>query len=112
MIGCTGDDDPAVTDDANVVKVSVAGNNGNNFSPAQVRIKVGQTVRWTWMGGGASHNVVSGANCTTDDKFRSPGGPTGQIGTTFDRKFDVAGTFPYYCEPHCDMGMKGEVIVE
>ena len=25
---------------------------------------------------------------------------------------DVAGTFPYYCEPHCAMNMRGEIIVE
>ncbi|MDF2698291.1 MAG: Copper binding protein plastocyanin/azurin family, partial [Labilithrix sp.] len=33
-------------------------------------------------------------------------------GGTFDKKFEKAGTFPYYCEPHCAMGMKGEVVVE
>ena len=52
------DTDPAV-DDANVVKIEVGGANANNFSPAEVTIKVGQTVRWTF--GSGTHNVVSGA---------------------------------------------------
>jgi plastocyanin len=79
----------------------------NQFTPAQVKIKVGESVRWTW--GGGTHNVVSGSNCTDDGKFTS-GAPMG--GGTFDHKFETAGTFPYFCSPHCTMGMVGEVIVE
>ncbi|HVJ93956.1 MAG TPA: plastocyanin/azurin family copper-binding protein, partial [Labilithrix sp.] len=80
----------------------------NRFSPAQVTIKVGQTVRWKWSG--ASHNIVSGPDCDANDgKFTSGEPATGGV---FDKKFETAGTFPYYCEPHCSMGMKGTVIVE
>ncbi|MBX3230108.1 MAG: hypothetical protein KIT84_25255 [Labilithrix sp.] len=108
VVACSSED-PAQTAEADVVNVSIGGANGFVFEPAQVRIKVGQTIRWTWMGGG-EHNVVSGDNCTQDDKFPRSGAPQG--GGTYERKFDVAGTFPYFCEPHCSMGMKGEVIVE
>lgn len=100
-------EDPAVENDTNVVNVKLV---PNRFDPPSVKIKVGQTVRWTWSGG--THNVVSGAECPPapgDGKFKS-GAPT--AGGTFDKKFETAGTFPYYCEPHCSMGMKGEVIVE
>jgi len=107
VVACSSSEDPAATADAAVVNVSVGGPNGNQFAPTQLRIKVGQTVRWTWMGG--LHNVVSGAACAPDDKFRSN---APQDTGSFDRTFDVAGTFPYYCEPHCDMNMKGEIIVE
>jgi plastocyanin len=103
--GCSSEDsagDPGASD---VVNVTIS---SNQFSPAQVKIKVGQTVRWTWAGG--SHNVVSGPDCDAHDgNFRS-GAP--QSGGTFDKRFEKAGTFPYYCELHCSMGMKGEVIVE
>jgi plastocyanin len=97
--------DPDATADENVVDVQIS---ANQFSPDSITIKVGQTVRWTW--GGGTHNVQSGASCDApDDTFRS-GVP--QSGGTFERKFDKAGSFPYYCEPHCSMGMKGVVIVE
>lgn len=97
-------EDPATAADNEVVNVKIS---SNQFSPAQVKIKVGQTVRWTWAGG--SHNVVSGTNCTEDGKFKSG---AAQAGGTFDKKFETAGTFPYYCEPHCTMGMTGQVTVE
>ena len=101
---CSSEDTtPAATDTA-VTTVQIS---SNQFSPAQVKIKVGETVRWTW--GGGVHNVVSGTSCTDDGKFKS-GAPVG--GGTFDQKFETAGTFPYFCTPHCSMGMTGEVIVE
>lgn len=102
----TTDSDPAVTD-ANVVNVAVGGTAGNQFSPAEVTVKVGQTVRWTF--GAGSHNVQSGTACgSPDNKFTS--GPAPSTGT-FERKFDTAGDFPYYCDVHCSMGMKGIVHV-
>jgi plastocyanin len=97
-------EDPADAADADVVEVAVS---SNQFEPASVKIKVGQTVRWTWRGG--SHNIRSGPDCDQpDDKF----GASIRSGGTFEKKFEVAGSFPYYCEPHCSMGMKGEIIVE
>lgn len=100
--------DETVTDDNAPVDVAVTGN--DTFVPANITVKVGQTVRWTWTGG--SHNVVSGTKsgdtCTQDDKFTS-GAP--QAGGTFERVFEVAGSFPYYCEPHCASNMVGTVTV-
>lgn len=105
---CT-DEDPALTNDAQVVNVKIT---SNSFTPASLTIRAGQTVRWTWAGG--QHNVVSGAcdasgTITPDGFFRS-GAPA--TGGTFDKAFPTAGTFPYYCELHCGMGMKGEIKVE
>ena len=106
MPACSSSDDETPADnDADVVNVQVT---SNQFTPAQVKIKVGQTVRWTWAGG--THNVVSGPDCATEDGNFKSGAPVG--GGTFDKKFETAGTFPYYCQPHCQMGMKGEVVVE
>lgn len=102
------EEDPALANDENVVNVDVS---SNRFTPASVKIKVGQTVRWTWKGG--QHNVVSGtcdeSGGTPDGRFRS-GPPV--LGGGLDQAFPTAGTFPYYCEPHCTSGMKGEIIVE
>jgi plastocyanin len=104
---CT-EDDPAADNDANVVNVRIL---PDTFSPATLTIRAGQTVRWTWSGG--THNVVSGTcdenGFQPDDHFRS-GAPT--AGGTFEKQFPTAGTFPYYCEEHCQMGMRGEIIVQ
>jgi plastocyanin len=92
------------TDAVTTVKVA-----GHSFDPPEVRIKAGATVKWTWVSG--SHNVVSGSSCTPDGKFTSGDGTVGP-GATFERKFETAGTFPYYCDPHCGVGMTGKIIVE
>ncbi len=106
MPACSSSDEETPPDnDADIVNVQVT---SNQFTPAQVKIKVGQTVRWTWAGG--THNVVSGPDCNTEDGNFKSGAPGG--GGTFDKKFETAGTFPYYCQPHCQMGMRGEGIVE
>lgn len=104
-VSACSSEDPVAAADNNVVNVKVT---SNQFEPAEVTVKVGQTVRWTWAGG--THNVVSGPDCTTEDGLFKSGAPQG--GGTFDKKFETAGTFPYYCQPHCSMGMKGQVIVE
>jgi plastocyanin len=83
--------------------------NGHTFDPPELHIKAGEAVKWTWVSG--SHNVVSGAACTPDGKFTS-GSSTVGPGSTFSHTFDKAGTYPYYCDPHCGIGMVGKVIVE
>src|SRR3954468_385613 len=75
--------------------------NGHDFDPPEVTIKAGDTVRWVWVAG--RHNVVSGASCTADGKFTS--GSTEDVPTTFEHKFTEAGAFPYFCDPHCSIGM-------
>src|SRR4029453_14437381 len=40
------------------------------FSPDEVNISVGDTVRWTWAGSG--HSVTSGPHCIPDSQFCSP----------------------------------------
>jgi len=69
------------------------------FSPAQVSIKVGDTVTWT-NEGGTAHTVTWG---TSND--------SGAVypGSTYSYKFDVAGTYNYSCRFHTDR--KGTVTV-
>jgi plastocyanin len=82
---------------------------GHAFDPQEVHIKVGQTVRWVWVAG--SHDVVSGSACTPDGNFTS-GGDTQGPGSQFDHVFEKAGSFSYYCDPHCGIGMTGTIVVE
>ncbi|MSP61753.1 MAG: hypothetical protein EXR72_15745 [Myxococcales bacterium] len=93
----------------------MVGAGGLNFDPADAKIKVGDTVHWVWAGAG--HNVVSGDK-GADNKFCSPNGmncaaaPTSNAGTTYDFKFTMAGSYPYFCAPHAGAGMKGTVTVQ
>ncbi len=94
LAACT--QDPVEAAESNVAGVTIG---QNDFSPQQITVKVGQSVRWTWAGG--SHNVVFGTGCKQNDVYRS-GAP--QLGGSVDKKFDTAGTFPYFCEVHCSGG--------
>lgn len=95
----------AAATDGSVVEVKV---NGHDFDPPEVKIKANQTVRWVWVAG--RHNVLSGAGCTPDGKFSS--GNTEGVPSTFEHTFKEVGSFPYFCDPHCSIGMTGKVTVE
>lgn len=108
------DDDPAPTTSSTTTGSCSAGATqvkvrSNVFEPATVTVKPGDTVCWLWEGG--NHNVVSGASCSPDGKFSS-GAATSKVGTVFEHKFDAAGSFDYYCDPHCAIGMVGKVVVQ
>ena len=78
---------------------------GFAYSPASLTVKVGDTV--TWEGDFGTHPLVSGANC---------GEPDGQFsnasGSTYSHTFMAGGTYPYYCNVHCTVGMKGMITVQ
>lgn len=75
------------------------------FVPAEITIKVGDTVRWVNKEKRAYHNVW----------FRDLGEkPTGEFfpDETYEKTFDAPGTYPYVCEPHeTERDMKGIVHV-
>jgi plastocyanin len=77
-----------------------------SFTPAVVTISVGDTVTWTFSGG--PHTSTSGTNCTADGKWNSG---SMSSGSTFSHTFTQAGNFPYFCIPHCGLGMTGTVVV-
>jgi plastocyanin len=70
------------------------------FSPAEVKIPVGQTITWTFADE-AGHDVVS-----TEGTFKSE---VLGSGGTYSFTFSRAGTFDYFCSIH--PSMKGKVIV-
>jgi len=85
------------------------------FHPDSINISVGETVRWTWAGGG--HSVTSGRSCTADGLFCSPNNTNcGQCTTSiqgfvYEFTFTQAGSFFYFCCVHCSVGMTGVVNV-
>jgi plastocyanin len=87
------------------------------FSPPTLSIRVGDTVQWMWASSG--HSVNSGSsNCVGDGSFCSPNdsncaqGPLSNKGDTYSHTFTAAGTYPYFCRPHCGLGMVGTIQVE
>jgi plastocyanin len=70
-----------------------------DFVPSSVTIHPGDQVKWTWLTSG--HSTTSGR----------PGMPNGiwnsgvrSQGATFIHTFNSAGTFPYYCTAHLQVG--------
>jgi plastocyanin len=83
------------------------------FIPDELKICKGDTVTWVNNKGGP-HNVVfdeeaipSGVNVDSI----SMDSQLGDEGETFSKKFDVAGSYGYYCEPHAGAGMKASLVV-
>jgi plastocyanin len=115
--GDSGANDAATTDAAtSVVTVLVQ---RASFSPVEVTLPVGGTVRWVWERG--RHNVVSGnvvdGEGIADGKFCNAGGATCDEAPlqgppyTYEHTFAAAGDYPYFCTPHVPMGMVGTIHV-
>ena len=75
------------------------------FSPAEVTIEPGTTVRW-----------INDANIfhtiTPDGHTEWSRATMNSTDQTFSVTFNNEGVFPYYCEPHQSQGMTGTVTVE
>lgn len=72
------------------------------FTPAEVSIRAGDTVKWTNREKRTSHSVV----------FPQEGGRESERlfpGESWERQFTQPGRYPYTCGPHPEM--KGLVIV-
>lgn len=113
LMSCSSED-PAATPEPAAATVTVT---NNKYTPPSVTVKVGQIVEWQFQQG--VHDVKSGPNsggttaadpikCTPDGKFSS-GDPQGS--GTYRYKFTAAGTYPYFCSPHCDLKQFGTVVV-
>lgn len=103
-----GDDDTTAPDEPFTGTIRVL---DNRFSPASVTIATGDSVTWSWQGSG-SHSVTQG---TTLDPSEDPSrlfdeGP--KSSGTYGYRFTAAGTVPYFCRPHFNMGMKGTITVQ
>lgn len=71
------------------------------FSPAELRVKVGDTVRWT------NQDSVKHSSKAADGSWNT--GLLGK-GESGSKTFDKAGAFEYACGPH--PSIKGRIIVE
>jgi plastocyanin len=74
----------------------------NVFVPANITIQTGDTV--TWVQRGSNHDTVSYDGLWDSGFLR--------LNDTFSFKFNNAGSFGYYCTPHEQVGMIGNVTVQ
>jgi plastocyanin len=80
----------------------LVGSGGLVFTPATTNIAVNDRVIWTWAGN--NHSTTSDTNGLWDSLVNnSP--------HSFTNTFTSAGTFPYHCTIHVNLGMKGTIIV-
>ena len=79
------------------------------FTPKDITIDVGETVRWVNKGG--THNV-NGTQATFPNNPESFGnGAESSEAWTYNFKFTKVGKYDYQCDPHAAHGMTGTVTV-
>ena len=77
------------------------------FHPARLVVEQFDYVRWNWTAGG--HTTTSGSSCLADGFWSSP---LNSVTTNFSRLFDDdPAIYPFFCSPHCGLGMTGQVVV-
>jgi plastocyanin len=99
---------PADTATSTTHTVNV-GSGGNTFSPATLTAKVGDKVKFVWMGDAHTVTEANGTGCVT----KTGGFDSGlrNTGANFEVTLMTAGTINYICTPHCALGMKGSITV-
>jgi plastocyanin len=97
LVACSDSGGPGTQSDIEV--------RDNAFSPSALTADAGTTLTWEWTGG-SPHNVT----------WVGPGAPAAsatQTAGTYQRTFDAAGVYDYYCTIHGTptSGMRGSVTV-
>ncbi len=83
------------------------------FAPERVTVRQGERVTWTFAGPDTDHSVTAAAgqaDSFDSDFGRKPTSLDHPPGSTYARRFDVPGTFGYFCKTH--PGMRGTVVVQ
>ncbi len=98
--------DPDPDPDPDLVEVHLT--SSLSFSPSELTIEPGTTVRWI--------NDTDISHTVTPDDPNQPGvwqrQVTDEAGTVFEHTFDQADqSYDYHCEPHRSQGMTGVVQV-
>ena len=75
------------------------------FSPAEVTISEGDTVRFFWDGELLAHNAVE------ENNLFDSGEPERNVDYSFTFEKGMNGTYEFVCEPHESANMIGRIIV-
>lgn len=105
----------AMSSPAFAATIKLGGDNGElGFFPSSLTVKAGETVEFV-NNKAFPHNVVfdedavpDGVNADAISHEDYLNGP----GEKVSNKFDKAGTYEFYCEPHQGAGMQGKIIVQ
>ncbi|MBI5324565.1 MAG: T9SS type A sorting domain-containing protein [Ignavibacteriae bacterium] len=96
---------------ANILNAKTLNVNVSNtkFTPKDITINVGDTVKWTNTQG--NHNV-NGSQSEYPNNPESFGNSVAGPGWVYTHVFTLAGKYDYQCDPHINFGMVGSVTVE
>lgn len=83
---------------------------GLSFTPADITIQLGETVRWENTGG--NHNVNGGLDVYPNNPEGIFSGAPAPAPWTWDYTFNIPGVYNYQCDLHVGAGMVGTVTVE
>jgi plastocyanin len=86
--------------DSKVVEVSMK---DNEFSPAELEIPVGTTVRWVNEERRTSHDIYFPDQDLASERLFPE--------ESWEHRFDEPGTYEYHCRPHEDRDMRGTIHV-
>ncbi len=89
---------------AAIVDVTIS---GFAFHPSTVTVNQGDVVRWTNQDS-IGHTTTSGSSCSPDGIWDSG---LLSMNQSYSVAFPTAGSFPYFCRPHCSF-MTGTVVVQ
>jgi plastocyanin len=79
--------------------------NNNSFNPAEVVMKTGGTVTWTWNSGGVTHDVAYDGGPTP-----LPAGSAAQGSGTHSNTITTVGRYTYHCNFHANMNGSVQVV--
>jgi plastocyanin len=107
LAGCSG----AARADVSLVSVFDSG-----FAPATLTVPVGTEVRWV-NDGSRTHTITTSGEDLGDEPAVPAGAETFdsgplRVGDVFAHRFDVAGSYVYWCRYHRDEQMVATVEVE
>jgi plastocyanin len=98
--------------------VTVQATDALRFTPSEVRVQIGDTVRWENQST-VVHTVTADPDRAADAaNVELPDGAapfdSGFVdpGDSFTHTFDTPGTYRYVCIPHEGVGMIGTIVVE
>ena len=93
-------------DEGEVHTVTVDGFGSNiRFVPETLTINEGDSVRFLWSGQLLPHNAIE-----VNEVFNS-GDAMRNVDYTYNFTYNQSGVYEFYCEPHRDLGMLGEITV-
>ena len=93
-------------DDGGVHTVTVDGFGSNlRFVPDTLTINEGDTVQFLWSGQLLPHNAIE------ENEVFNSGDAERNVDYTYTFNYNQSGVYEFYCEPHRDLGMVGEITV-